>query len=39
LIPARELNIKTVAYQNPSIEADFHIDSYADFIPLVIRQL
>lgn len=23
LIPARELNIKTVAYQNPNIEADF----------------
>jgi HAD superfamily hydrolase (TIGR01549 family) len=39
LIPARELNIKTVAYQNPNIEADFHINSYADFIPLVIRQL
>jgi HAD superfamily hydrolase (TIGR01549 family) len=39
LIPARKLNIKTVAFQNPDIEADFHIDSYADFIPLVLNQL
>lgn len=39
LIPARELNIKTVAFQNPNIEADFHIDSYADFIPLVLNHL
>ncbi|MCM3767650.1 HAD hydrolase-like protein [Neobacillus niacini] len=39
LIPARELNIKTVAYQNPNIEADFHIDSYADFIPRVLNRL
>jgi HAD superfamily hydrolase (TIGR01549 family) len=39
LIPARKLNIKTVAFQNQDIEADFHIDSYADFIPLVLNQL
>lgn len=39
LIPARELNIKTVAYQNPNIEADFHIDTYTDFVPLVLEQL
>jgi HAD superfamily hydrolase (TIGR01549 family) len=39
LIPARKLNIKTVSFQNQDIEADFHIDSYADFIPLVLNQL
>ncbi|MEH7436962.1 HAD-IA family hydrolase [Neobacillus drentensis] len=39
LIPARKLNIKTVAFQNQDIEADFHIDSYADFIPEVLNQL
>jgi len=39
LIPARELNIKTVAYQNRNIEADFYIDEYADFIPVVLNQL
>ncbi|WP_253701194.1 HAD-IA family hydrolase [Bacillus sp. FJAT-29814] len=39
LIPARELNIKTVAYQNPNLEADFHIESYADFIPRVLNRL
>ncbi|WHY78411.1 HAD-IA family hydrolase [Neobacillus sp. WH10] len=39
LIPARQLHIKTVAFQSPNIAADFHIDSYADFIPLVLNQL
>ncbi|ETI69489.1 HAD hydrolase-like protein [Neobacillus vireti] len=39
LIPARQLKIKTVAFQNPNIEADFHIDSYADYIPMVINPL
>jgi FMN phosphatase YigB (HAD superfamily) len=39
LIPARKLNIKTAAFQNRNIEADFHIDTYADFIPVVINQL
>ncbi|MEH7352608.1 HAD-IA family hydrolase [Neobacillus drentensis] len=39
LIPARQLHIKTVAFQNPNIDADFHIDSYADFIPLVLNPL
>ncbi|WP_235847006.1 HAD hydrolase-like protein [Neobacillus soli] len=39
LIPARNLNIKTVAFQNQNIEADFYIDSYADFIPLVLQPL
>ncbi|MED1470511.1 HAD-IA family hydrolase [Bacillus salipaludis] len=38
LIPARELKIKTVAFQNKGIEADFHIDSYADFIPVVLQR-
>lgn len=37
LAPARELNIKTVAFQNQNIEADYHVDSYADFIPLVLK--
>ena len=39
LIPARQLKIKTVAFQNRNIEADFHIDSYADFIPEVLKPL
>lgn len=39
LIPARNLNIKTVAFQNRNIEADFYIDSYADFITLVLQPL
>jgi len=39
LIPARELNIKTCAFQNRNIEADFHIDSYVDFIPEVLNPL
>jgi FMN phosphatase YigB (HAD superfamily) len=39
LIPARDLNIKTCAFQNRNIEADFHIDSYADFIPEVLNRL
>jgi len=39
LIPARELRIKTVAFQNRNITADFHIDSYADFIPMVLNPL
>lgn len=39
LIPARKLNIKTVAFQNRNIEADFHIDSYAYFIPEVLNPL
>ena len=38
LIPARELKIKTVAFQNKGIEADFHIESYADFIPVVLQR-
>ena len=36
LVPARKLNIKTAAFQNRVIEADFHFDRYADFIPLVL---
>ncbi|MDF2854733.1 MAG: haloacid dehalogenase [Neobacillus sp.] len=39
LIPARALNIKTVAFKNRSIEADFHIDNYADFFPMVVKAL
>ncbi|WP_026573664.1 HAD-IA family hydrolase [Bacillus sp. UNC438CL73TsuS30] len=38
LIPARELKIKTVAFQNKGIEADFHIESYADFMPVVLQD-
>ncbi|MDN3018404.1 HAD-IA family hydrolase [Paenibacillus sp. BSR1-1] len=38
LIPARHLNIKTVAFQNHNIEADFHIDNYADFISEVLTH-
>ncbi|MEH7235446.1 HAD-IA family hydrolase [Bacillus sp. JJ1562] len=39
LIPARELGIKTVAFENPDIEADFHIDNYADFRTKVLPYL
>jgi phosphoglycolate phosphatase-like HAD superfamily hydrolase len=39
LIPARKLKIKTVAFQNQDIEADFHIESYEDFIPKVLEAL
>ncbi|MEH7544548.1 HAD hydrolase-like protein [Neobacillus vireti] len=39
LIPARGLNIKTVAFQNPNITADFHINHYAEFIPKVLHHL
>lgn len=39
LIPARKLNIKTVAFQNKDIEADFHLESYKDFVPMVLERL
>jgi phosphoglycolate phosphatase-like HAD superfamily hydrolase len=39
LIPARGLNIKTVAFQNPNINADFHIDHYDDFNQKVLNHL
>jgi phosphoglycolate phosphatase-like HAD superfamily hydrolase len=39
LIPARKLNIKTVAFQNRNITADFYIDSYEEFIPMVLKPL
>ncbi len=39
LTPARKLSIKTAAFQNRSIEADFHFDSYADFVSLVLNPL
>lgn len=39
LIPARKLGIKTVAFQNTNIEADFHINTYEDFAPVVLEQL
>ena len=38
LEPARKLKIKTVAFQNRHIEADFHIDGYEDFIPFVLKN-
>lgn len=37
LIPAKKLSIKTAAFQNRKIEADYYIESYADFIPFVIN--
>lgn len=39
LLPARKLGIKTLAFQNDNIEADFHLDSYEDFIPIVLNHL
>jgi phosphoglycolate phosphatase-like HAD superfamily hydrolase len=39
LIPARKLKIKTVAFQNKDIEADLHIESYADFGSMVLDHL
>lgn len=38
LLPARKLGIKTVAFQNPDIEADFHLDSYDEFISIVLNK-
>lgn len=38
LLPARQLGIKTLAFQNHNIEADFHLDSYADFIPVILKN-
>jgi HAD superfamily hydrolase (TIGR01549 family) len=38
LLPARKLGIKTIAFQNLDIEADLHLDSYADFIPFVSNK-
>ncbi|MEH7253486.1 HAD hydrolase-like protein [Neobacillus niacini] len=38
LLPARKLKIKTVAFQNRNIEADFHIDSYEFFIDLILKN-
>ncbi|WP_251551049.1 HAD-IA family hydrolase [Neobacillus muris] len=39
LIPGRKLNIKTAAFQNQNIEADFHIDNYTEFAPVVLHSL
>jgi FMN phosphatase YigB (HAD superfamily) len=39
LAPARELHIKTVAFQNDNISADFHIRRYSDFIPMILKPL
>jgi HAD superfamily hydrolase (TIGR01509 family) len=38
LLPARKLGIKTVAFQNQNIEADFHLEHYEDFIPSVLNK-
>jgi HAD superfamily hydrolase (TIGR01549 family) len=38
LLPARKLGIKTVAFQNPDIEADHHLDNYDDFISIVSNK-
>jgi HAD superfamily hydrolase (TIGR01549 family) len=38
LLPARKLGIKTVAFQNPDIDADLHLDSYNDFISIVFNK-
>ncbi len=35
LKPARELGIKTCAFQNPDLEADFHLADYKDFFQVV----
>lgn len=36
--PARELGIKTCCFQNPSVEADFHLNNYKDFEKVVIQK-
>ncbi|MCM3570964.1 HAD-IA family hydrolase [Neobacillus mesonae] len=38
LIPARELTIATAAFRS-KIEADYHFDSYSEFIPLVLEPV
>jgi HAD superfamily hydrolase (TIGR01549 family) len=36
LIPARKLNIKTAAFENRNIQADYYFDSYSDFQTAVL---
>lgn len=35
LVPARQLDIKTCAFQNPTIEADYHLQGYDQF-PIIL---
>lgn len=39
LIPARKLNIKTAAFQNRNILADYYIDSYKNFKTTIQESL
>jgi HAD superfamily hydrolase (TIGR01549 family) len=38
LIPARKLKIKTAAFQNRNIQADYYLDRYDDFQTAVLRH-
>jgi phosphoglycolate phosphatase-like HAD superfamily hydrolase len=38
LIPARKLKIKTAAFQNRNIQADYYFDCYSDFQTAVLRH-
>jgi FMN phosphatase YigB (HAD superfamily) len=38
LKPARELGIKTCAFQNDDIEADYHLTSYDQFFTTVVNK-
>ncbi|WP_040205986.1 HAD hydrolase-like protein [Neobacillus jeddahensis] len=39
LLPAKQLHIPTVAFQNRNIAADFHVDNYKDFPSVVLNNL
>ncbi|HWO98082.1 MAG TPA: HAD-IA family hydrolase [Bacillus sp. (in: firmicutes)] len=39
LKPARELGIATCAFQNPGLQADYHLSSYKDFFAMIANQL
>lgn len=38
LLPAKELGIKTVSFQNTELSADYHIDCYADFLVIFLAE-
>ncbi|MFD1735573.1 HAD-IA family hydrolase [Bacillus salitolerans] len=35
LIPAKQIGIATCSFQNPVVEADYHLSSYADFFAVL----
>lgn len=39
LLPARKLNIKTAAFQNRNILADYYLETYQDFKSVILANL